>query len=155
MSNGNIYASEPNAVCKQYIYIFVWSMEFGDVFAPTSTRVGAWRTIIVNVTEWSKWVPRTILRCFSLVAESFLESWILTEDFLTSWCDFLINMSPAGGQRHSAAQLAPLADEPEPRSPRTPTGSRPVKTPESLLSLAQNNHNYEYLDVTSVSNGSR
>lgn len=52
------------------------------------------------VYEKSKNAPNIILRCLSLVAESFFESWILTDDLRTSWCDFLVNMWAQGLTPH-------------------------------------------------------
>jgi len=43
--------------------------------------------------------PRTILRCLNRVALSFLTSWILSVDFLTSTWSFLLNMIRAAGGR--------------------------------------------------------
>lgn len=47
----------------------------------------------------SRTSPSTILRCLNRVALSFLTSWILSVDFLTSTWSFLLNMIRAAGGR--------------------------------------------------------
>jgi len=55
---------------------------------------------VITDTSLSSWSsPSTILRCLNRVALSFLTSWILSVDFLTSTWSFLLNMIQAAGGR--------------------------------------------------------
>lgn len=69
------------------------------IVLPRNTWLSLLRPVIIDtsLSSWSS--PSTILRCLNRVALSFLTSWILSVDFLTSTWSFLLNMIRAAGGR--------------------------------------------------------
>jgi len=79
--------------CKQLLIKSMLPPQFTIILSQIANlRKDHWPAVIYQSRQSAVSSPSTILRCLNRVALSFLTSWILSVDFLTSTWSFLLNM---------------------------------------------------------------